>query len=58
MARVLKPGTNLRCDFCHKQIPKDKTAYQVNDGKAQGIFHGRRCYEGAYKHYEELEKKV
>lgn len=56
MARQIKPGANLRCDFCHKIIPTNKVAYQVKDGEAQGIYHGRQCFGAAYKHYQELKK--
>lgn len=57
LARAIKAGVNLRCDFCHKQIPKTKVAYQIKEGKAQGIFHGRHCYEAALKKYKDLEKQ-
>ena len=57
LARAIKPGANLRCDFCHKQILKGKVAYQVKDGKAQGIYHGRQCYMAALKKYKELEQQ-
>lgn len=45
----------LVCDFCHKTIEKGRTATQIRDGKAQGMYHGRMCYEAALRHYEELE---
>jgi hypothetical protein len=57
MGRTFKVTTSLRCDFCNKQIPVGKYATQVNMGKAQGIYHGPRCYDAARKHYEELEKQ-
>lgn len=43
------------CDFCHMVIDKGRTATQIREGKAQGLYHGRRCYEAALAHYEELE---
>lgn len=46
---------NMRCDFCHNIIPIGKTASQVIEGKAQGVYHGRMCYEGAVAHYEKLQ---
>ena len=58
MARALKSKANLRCDFCHKIIPSNKVAYQVNEGEATGIYHGRICFGEAYKHYQELKKTV
>jgi len=58
MGRIIKVGPNsgkIRCDFCHKPIEYGKTATQIKEGDAQGIYHGRRCYEAAIKHYEQLK---
>lgn len=59
LARKIKVDTPLRCDFCHHVIEKEKYATQVvgdETVKAQGIFHGRECYEAALNEYEKLEK--
>ena len=57
MARSIKVDVNLRCDFEHAIIPLGKYAFQIKEGKAQGLYHGRPCYEKALEHYQELEKE-
>ena len=55
LARKIKVTTNLRCDFDHGIIPKGKHATQVigdpETVKAQGMYHGRQCYEAALADY-------
>ena len=58
MGRTFRVNTSIRCDYCHKAIPVGKFATQVNNGKAQGVFHGPRCYQAARQHYEDLEKTI
>ena len=61
LARQLKEHPNMRCHFDNILIPVNKPAYQITGGediKAQGIYHGRQCYESALKHYEEVEKEM
>lgn len=62
MGRQLRPVTHKR--LCHfdgpghtKIIMPGKVAYQVREGKAQGIFHGPACYTAAKRRYEELERQ-
>ena len=57
MARSIKVETPIRCDWDHKAIEKGKYATQVIEGKAQGIYHGRLCYEAALENMEDLEKE-
>ena len=57
LGRQLKVGSNVRCNFCNRIIPKEKVAYQVREGEAQGVYHGPRCYQGALKHYREMKNK-
>jgi hypothetical protein len=57
MGRQIKITTNLRCDFDHSIIPVGRVGYQITQGKAQGMYHGKLCYEAALKKYEELEKQ-
>jgi len=61
LGRKIKVETNLRCDFDRGLIPVGKYATQIvgdpQTTKAQGIYHGRLCYEAALKHYEELLKE-
>lgn len=57
MSRRIPAESNLRCDYCHKLIPKGKHAHQITEGKAQGIYHGRQCYEAALAEYENLQKE-
>lgn len=59
MVRKIKLDTNLRCDLVHpghsQLIPlrpdangkKHAYAMQVVEGEAQGIYHGKQCYEAA-----------
>ena len=56
-ARSIPAKVSERCDFCHKPIEKGKPIYQIVEGKAQGKYHGRRCYEAALTNYEETQKK-
>lgn len=61
MGRSIKITSNLRCDFDHKIIPQGKYATQIRGDesvKAQGIYHGRLCYEAALKDYEEKMKEL
>lgn len=55
--RSIKMESNHRCDFCHRVIPVGKYGTQVAEGKAQGMFHGARCYGAALEHYEKLERE-
>lgn len=61
LGRSLRVETNIRCDYCHRQIEKGKFATQVSgdpeEVKAQGTFHGRLCYEGALADYETKVKE-
>ena len=61
MARKIRVDTNLRCDFDNGIIPIGKFATQIvgdpQTVKAQGVYHGRLCYESALRHYEELTKE-
>lgn len=58
--RSIKVETNIRCDFCHNQIPRGKYATQVigdpEEVKAQGLYHGRLCYEAALADYNEKKE--
>ena len=62
LARKLKVEANIRCDFDHRIIEKGRYATQVVGDpdvvKAQGIFHGRQCYEAALSDYEQKLKEV
>ncbi len=62
MARKIKVETNLRCDFDHGIIPVGRFATQVvgnpEEVKAQGIYHGRLCYESALEDYEKKIKEM
>ena len=62
MARKIRVNTAIRCDFDHGIIPKGKYATQVvgdpKEIKAQGIFHGRICYENALAKYNELKDQM
>lgn len=49
--------TNHRCDFCHKIIPLGRYGSQVREGKAQGLFHGKQCYDAALDTYEKIERE-
>lgn len=61
MARKIRVETNLRCDFDHGIIPIGKYATQIvgdpETVKAQGLYHGRLCYESALAHYQQLQKE-
>ena len=63
LGRQLRPVEHKRlCDLeaegHNKIIMPGKVAYQVVQGKSQGIFHGPGCYHKAREHYEQLEKQV
>ena len=58
MARSIKAGVALRCDFCHKQISHNKVATQVTEGNCQGIFHGPICFQAAVENRKKLEKTI
>ena len=61
LARKIKVEIGIRCDWDHRPIEIGKYATQVQgDPKeihAQGIYHGRQCYESALKDYEEKLKE-
>lgn len=60
IARSIKVTTPIRCDFDHRPIEKGKYATQVigdSEIKAQGIYHGRICYESALAHYKDTVKE-
>lgn len=60
-ARKIRVETNLRCDYDHLTIEKGKYATQVVGDeqtiKAQGIYHGRFCYEAALADYNEKKEQ-
>lgn len=62
LARKIKVESNLRCDFDHLIIDKGKFATQVAGDpetvKAQGIYHGRQCYEAALQDYTQKKKEI
>lgn len=58
LGRQIKIESNLRCDFDNHIIPIGKIGYQINTGKARGMYHGKLCYQSALKHYEELQKET
>jgi hypothetical protein len=62
MARKIRVDTSIRCDWDHRVIEKGKYATQVvgdpDHVKAQGIYHGRLCYESALTNYEEKVKEL
>lgn len=61
MGRKLKVETSIRCDYDHRPIEKGRYATQVigdENIKAQGIFHGRLCYEAALADYNQKLKEV
>ena len=59
LGRTAKTNISIRCDYCNHIIPRGTIATKVyGQGiKAQGTYHGRRCYEAAKQNYEALEKK-
>lgn len=60
LGRSIKIETAIRCDFCGRQIQAGKYATQIigdESVKAQGMFHGRNCYEGALEDYQEKTKE-
>lgn len=61
LGKTFHVTTAIRCDYCHRIIPVGKNATKISGDssiKAQGIFHGKQCYEAAKNHYEELENKM
>lgn len=62
LSRKIKVETPLRCDFDHMPIERGKYATQVvgdpQEVKAQGIYHGRLCYEGALANYQEKKDEL
>lgn len=64
MARKIPVTTSLLCDLevegHNRLIPKGKFATQVigdETVRAQGIYHGRHCYDAALAHMEQIEKE-
>lgn len=61
-SRQLKVETTLRCDYDHLVIAKGKYATQVvgdpETVKAQGIYHGRNCYQAALATYNEKKDEL
>ena len=61
-SRQIRVDTPLRCDFDHMPIEKGKYATQVvgdpEEVKAQGIYHGRICYEGALADYNQKKEEL
>lgn len=60
MARKIPVTTNIRCDFDHRVIEKGRFATQVvgdENIRAQGLYHGRLCYEAALADYEQKLKE-
>lgn len=59
LSRKIRVETNLRCDCLnHELIPVGAYATQVVQGKAQGLYKGRLCYERSLQHYEQLENET
>ena len=52
---VKHEGHNLRCDFCNRIIPKNKVAYMIKQGDAQGTYHGPQCYRAALNAYRKIQ---
>lgn len=61
-SRQLKVETPIRCDYDHRPIEKGKYATQVvgdpETVKAQGIYHGRLCYESALADYTKKKDEL
>lgn len=60
LARKIRVDTAIRCDYDHMPIQKGKYATHVSgdeDTKAQGIYHGRQCYEAALADYNEKKER-
>lgn len=65
IGRKLPITTPRRCDFDNGVIDVNKQtgkgfAFQITGDetvRAQGIYHGNRCYEEALRHMQELEKE-
>lgn len=62
LGRSIKIETNIRCDYCGRQIEKGKFGVQVTgdpeEVKAQGMYHGRLCYEAALNDYEDKKEEL
>lgn len=62
LGRSIKMQAAQRCDFCGRAIEQGKYGTMVTgdpkEVKAQGLFHGRMCYELALYDYEEKRKKM
>lgn len=61
LARKIRVEAQVRCDFDHMIIPKGKYATQVIGDpeliKAQGLYHGRQCYEAALADYSQKKEQ-
>lgn len=65
-ARRIKMEQNRICDWeghddFHRKIEKGKYAIQVIGDetiKAQGIFHGKGCYDAALENYKKLKGEI
>ena len=58
LARSIKIQTSVRCDYCHRPIETGKFGTQVTEGEAQGLFHGRLCFESALADYQQKKKEL
>lgn len=65
MVRKIQATSSMLCDLQieghNRVIQKGKYASQVtgeDDVKAQGIYHGKQCYDAALEHYAALEKEA
>jgi hypothetical protein len=62
MARKIKVESNLRCDWDHQIIHQGKYATQIvgdpTEVKAQGLYHGRLCYEAALDDYTKKKEEL
>ena len=60
LGRQIKIETSVRCDYCHRPIEVGKFGTQVTgdpkEVQAQGLFHGRLCYEGALADYQQKKE--
>ena len=61
LGRSIKIQTDVRCDYDHLIIPKGKFATQVvgdpGEVKAQGLYHGRLCYQSALADYNDKKEQ-
>lgn len=62
LGRSIKMDGAVRCDFCNRPIERGKYGLQIvgdpGTVRAQGMYHGRGCYEAALSHYDEVKNKV